>query len=88
MRTETTHGQYNLPNLMSRIEPREPAYTDEDLMPFGKYQGKSLETVPASYLLWLWDEGSNSNTRLDNYIFNSLSVLMDGCLDRIVSRKS
>ena len=24
---------------------------------FGKYKGKTLEQVPASYLLWIWDAG-------------------------------
>ena len=28
-------------------------------MPFGKYagEGRKMENVPASYLLWLWDNG-------------------------------
>jgi uncharacterized protein (DUF3820 family) len=31
--------------------------TDMDLMPFGKYKGKPMQDVPASYLHWLWTEG-------------------------------
>lgn len=31
--------------------------TDQDLMPFGKYKGEKMEDVPASYLLWLRDQG-------------------------------
>jgi uncharacterized protein (DUF3820 family) len=29
--------------------------TDKDLMPFGKYRGKTMEKVPAGYLLWVAD---------------------------------
>ena len=29
---------------------------DETLMPFGKHKGKKLANVPASYLLWLFDQ--------------------------------
>lgn len=28
---------------------------DQSIMPFGKHQGKSLQNVPADYLLWLLD---------------------------------
>jgi hypothetical protein len=30
--------------------------TDKDLMPFGKYQGRTMEKVPAGYLLWMADQ--------------------------------
>jgi hypothetical protein len=30
--------------------------TDKDLMPFGKYRGKTMEKVPAGYLLWMADQ--------------------------------
>ena len=29
--------------------------TDETLMPFGKFKGQKMINVPASYLLWLYD---------------------------------
>ena len=29
---------------------------DNSPMPFGKHKNKPMEEVPASYLLWLWDE--------------------------------
>lgn len=29
--------------------------TDESLMPFGKYRGEKMANVPASYLMWAWD---------------------------------
>lgn len=30
---------------------------DESIMPFGKYKGAKLANVPASYLIWLYDNG-------------------------------
>lgn len=30
--------------------------TDKSLMPFGKYQGKILQEVPANYLLWMLNQ--------------------------------
>lgn len=30
--------------------------TDASLMPFGKYKGQELINVPASYLLWAYDQ--------------------------------
>lgn len=35
---------------------REPAFTDTDLMTFGKYKDKPLQDIPASYVRWLWQE--------------------------------
>jgi uncharacterized protein (DUF3820 family) len=31
-------------------------YTDKSLMPFGKHKGTALANVPASYLLWIYDQ--------------------------------
>lgn len=67
-------------------EIKAPAYTDLDLMPFGKYKGTILQEVPASYLLWLWDEGKNRDVKMDNYIYNCLSHLKDECPDKIIKR--
>lgn len=30
---------------------------DLDPMPFGKFKGKPMQDVPASYLHWLWTNG-------------------------------
>jgi uncharacterized protein (DUF3820 family) len=30
--------------------------TDESPMPFGKYKGTEMVNVPASYLIWLYDQ--------------------------------
>ena len=48
--------------------------TDEDKMPIGKYKGEKLANVPASYLLWLWDQG-NIFGPLKDYIKENLDVL-------------
>lgn len=29
---------------------------DTDLMPFGKHKGEAMANVPASYLVWFYDE--------------------------------
>lgn len=41
---------------MTTSDKRQPAYTDTDLMPFGKHKGDLLQDVPARYLAWLWGE--------------------------------
>lgn len=33
--------------------------TDNDLMPFGKHKGKKMANVPASWLVWFYDENIN-----------------------------
>jgi len=49
-------------------------YTDTTLMPFGKYKGKELQDIPASYLLWLYNEGLN-HLQLKEYIEDNMEVL-------------
>lgn len=48
--------------------------TDESIMAFGKYKGQKLANLPASYLLWLYDQGV-SNVDLRNYIKDNLRAL-------------
>jgi len=43
-------------------------------MPFGKYKGKELQDIPASYLLWLYNEGLN-HLQLKEYIEDNMEVL-------------
>ncbi len=51
-------------------------YYDTTPMPFGKYKGKQLQDVPASYLLWLWDEKLPLYDKaLEAYILENLDVL-------------
>ncbi len=63
------------------------ALTDNDLMPFGKFSKppdgpRKMEDVPASYLLWLWDEGV-TNFGVKKYIENNLETLKQECPDWI-----
>ena len=48
--------------------------TDESKMPFGKYAGQKLANVPASYLLWLYNE-NKCYGELKSYIKENLQVL-------------
>ena len=51
--------------------------TDSDLMPFGKHKGKPMEEVPASYLLWLSDQGDfkQRNAEMSEYIESNRELL-------------
>ena len=56
--------------------------TDESPMPFGKHKGEKMANVPASYLLWLYDEWTAPNPRfgfsskeVKEYIEDNLDVL-------------
>ena len=35
---------------------------DNTPMPFGKHKGKAMVEVPASYLLWYWNEHEGQST--------------------------
>lgn len=43
-------------------------------MPFGKYKGDKMINVPASYLLWLHENGKCSHD-VREYIIENLDVL-------------
>jgi uncharacterized protein (DUF3820 family) len=49
-------------------------YTDKTPMPFGIHKGKQLADVPASYLIWLFDNGKCGN-ELRKYIQDNMNVL-------------
>lgn len=51
-----------------------PALTDKSLMPFGKHKGEKLANVPASYLLWAFDN-LPLNDNLKKYIRENKEVL-------------
>lgn len=65
------------------------ALTDTSPMPFGKYHGTPLQDVPASYLLWLWDNGiwQEKHKPLHAYIRESWSALLQDCKDYIPQHK-
>lgn len=54
---------------------------DQTPMPFGKYKGRNMEDVPASYLLWLRDQGHTGPVRA--YIEDNLEALKKECPDYI-----
>ena len=43
-------------------------------MPFGKHKGKAMINVPATYLLWLYNEGCN-NAPVKRYILDNLQAI-------------
>ncbi len=47
---------------------------DKSPMPFGKHKGEALEDVPASYLIWLYDN-EKCHGKLKEYIKDNLDVL-------------
>lgn len=49
-------------------------YTDNTIMPFGKYHGEKLANVPANYLIYLYDS-KTANPELREYIEENLDVL-------------
>lgn len=67
------------------------ALKDSDLLWFGKHKNQRLEDVPASYLLWLWNDGLRhelqANTergRLARHIANGMNALQRESPDTIV----
>lgn len=68
---------------MSENTQKPAALTDESHMPFGKYgpgrgDHRQLKAVPASYLLWLWDERlrNEQDTPLGQYVKSAYKVLV------------
>lgn len=47
---------------------------DNSPMPYGKYKGTKMANVPASYLLWLYDN-SKCDRDVKNYITDNIPVL-------------
>ena len=47
---------------------------DESPMPFGKYKGEAMVDVPASYLLWLY-ENNKCNRQVKDYIEDCMDAL-------------
>jgi uncharacterized protein (DUF3820 family) len=69
------------------------AWTDDDPITFGKYKDTPMGKVPASYLLWLWNEGMWRETlsnRLDPcrcYIIKNFHALETECPDTIIDHR-
>ena len=50
------------------------ALADESPMPFGKHKGEKMANVPASYLIWLYDNRKCSSD-VKEYIEDNLDIL-------------
>jgi hypothetical protein len=49
-----------------------PKYTDDTVMPFGKYKGEPLANVPDKWLIWYYEENKfKKDDPLVEYIFES-----------------
>lgn len=48
--------------------------TGASAMPFGRHKGKRLDTIPAVYLLWLFDRGC-THSGVKRYILNNKVAL-------------
>lgn len=51
-----------------------PTLKDDSLMPFGKHRGTKMANVPASYLLYIYEQPWIKGN-LEQYIFENLDVL-------------
>lgn len=67
------------------------ALEDSNRILFGTHKGRKLEDIPASYFLWLWNDGlrhalnaDSDRGRLARYVANSMMALMQECPDTIV----
>ncbi|MCC8153253.1 MAG: DUF3820 family protein [Tannerellaceae bacterium] len=49
---------------------------DRTPMPYGKYKGTKMANVPASYLLWLYDN-KKANIYIQEYIEDNWDVSQD-----------
>lgn len=50
--------------------------TDNSLMPFGKYKGTKMANVPASYLIWIY-ENNKCSIEVIKYVRENLDVLKE-----------
>ncbi len=65
------------------------AITDLTEMPFGKHKGTNMIDVPATYLLWLWDNGiwAEKGKPMHNYIKGAFSALESEAKDYLVQHR-
>lgn len=61
--------------LTENIKPKTMTYTDQTIMPFGKYKGLPLVEVPPSTLLWYLDNIPNLHEGFRLYIENKKAEL-------------
>ena len=72
------------PTPTSPTNPNAPL-TDDSLMPFGKYRGFKISSIPASYLHWLWHNGVNQkkDQPIHKYIVDNIEGLKEEDADLI-----
>jgi len=69
------------------------AFTHDDEITFGKYSGAKMRDVPASYLLWLWNNGmwrdtaSNRSDPVRLYIIEHFNSLETDCPDIVIDHR-
>ena len=39
-------------------------YDEDNIMHFGKYRGQRIGDIPASYLIWWWNQTGKTKTKL------------------------
>ena len=49
--------------------------TDKSLMPYGKHQGEKLANIPASYLIWMYDNERLTGS-LERYVEENMDCLL------------
>ncbi len=50
--------------------------TDNSLMPFGKHKGVAMVNVPATYLMWLYEQSDfKKNSPIGVYVKDNLQAL-------------
>lgn len=52
------------------------ALNDNSPMPWGKHKGQKMANVPASYLMWLYDN-NKCNAEVQTYIKDNMDVLKE-----------
>lgn len=67
---------------LKKVAPKKPEVTEDSLMPFGKFKGATIGSVPASYLLWWADTGPDHHLELLQYILENRRELLDEADDQ------
>lgn len=49
---------------------------DNYIIPYGKYRGKKIANVPASYLIWAFESG-NCSFQVGYYVQENMDVLLE-----------
>ncbi len=62
--------------------------TDNDKMPFGKFEGKKLSDVPDEYFLFCFENGFfDSRAALKLYVIDNLAAIKKNISTKIANKK-